>query len=169
MRAPTAAAASELSYDLDQFLLETKGLEFIFTGHLGWYNGPQLAPISMSEFSCPDYDAVMAFINTYMKPNISPSEEGDGKSCLEWYPAAKEALEALTETQRNFFLTSDATAAYAKRYNNWASAYGEGATSSLGTIMSSNDTAAIIALVALSSATVAAAGFMIASRRRKAK
>lgn len=169
MRAPTAAAAAELSDDLDQFLLKTKGLEFTFTGHLGWYNGPQLAPISMSEFSCPDYDAVMAFINSYMKPDVSQSDEGDGKSCLEWYPAAKAALEALTETQRNFFLTSDTTAAYANRYNNWAKAYGEGATSSLGTIMSSNDTAAIIALVALSSATVAAAGFMIASRRRKAK
>lgn len=169
MRAPTDDAAVELADDLDQFLADTKGLEIDFTGHLGWFNGPQLSPTSIDEFSCPDYDAVMAFIDAYMKPNISPSDEGDGKSCLEWYPDAKAALEALTETQRNFFLTSDTTAAYAKRYNNWAKAYGEGATSSLGTIMNPNDTAAIIALVALSSATVAAAGFMIASRRRKAK
>ena len=161
--------AVEIAGEISDFFNTIENLPFDFTGHLGWYNGPQLSPTSIDEFSCPDYDAVMAFINAYMKPNISQSDEGDGKSCLEWYPAAKAALEALTETQRNFFLTSDTTAAYANRYNNWAKAYGEGATSSLGTIMSSNDTAAIIALVALSSATVAAAGFMIASRRRKAK
>lgn len=169
-RALTDAAAKTLQSGLDEFLGKIDNLPFTFTGHIGWYyENPQFAPTSIDEFSCPDYDAVMAFINSYMKPNISPSDEGDGKSCLEWYPAAKAALEALTETQRNFFLTSDTTAAYANRYNNWAKAYGDGATSSLGTIMSSNDTAAIIALVALSSATVAAAGFMIASRRRKAK
>lgn len=169
-RALTDAAAKTLQSGLDEFLEKIDNLPFAFTGHIGWYyENPQFAPTSIDEFFCPDYDAVMAFINKYMQPDVSPSDEGDGKSCLEWYPAAKAALEALTETQRNFFLTSDATAAYAKRYNNWAKAYGEGATSSLGTIMSSNDTAAIIALVALSSATVAAAGFMIASRRRKAK
>ena len=162
--------AEDLQYQLDDFFTKIDNLSFTFTGHVGWFKtSAQLNPTSIDEFSCPDYDAVMAFINSYMKPNISQSDEGDGKSCLEWYPAAKAALEALTETQRNFFLTSDATAAYANRYNNWAKAYGEGATSSLGTIMGSNDTAAIIALVALSSATVAAAGFMIASRRRKAK
>lgn len=162
--------AEDLQHQLDDFFTKIDNLSFTFTGHVGWFKTTaQLNPTSIDEFSCPDYDAVMAFINSYMKPNISPSDEGDGKSCLEWYPDAKAALEALTETQRNFFLTSDTTAAYANRYNNWAKAYGEGATSSLGTIMSSNDTAAIIALVALSSATVAAAGFMIASRRRKAK
>ena len=162
--------AEDVQNGLDTFFEKIEELPFTFTGHVGWFKTTaQLNPTSIDEFSCPDYDAVMAFINTYMKPDVSPSDEGDGKSCLEWYPAAKAALEALTETQRNFFLTSGTTAAYANRYNNWAKAYGEGATSSLGTIMSSNDTAAIIALVALSSATVAAAGFMIASRRRKAK
>lgn len=164
------AVAEDLEPQLDAFFAKIEKLPFTFTGHVGWFNSDaQFNPTSIDEFSCPDYDAVMAFINSYMKPDVSQSDEGDGKSCLEWYPAAKAALEALTETQRNFFLTSDTTAAYANRYNNWAKAYGEGATSSLGTIMSSNDTAAIIALVALSSATVAAAGFMIASRRRKAK
>ena len=162
--------AEDLQYQLDDFFAKIDNLSFTFTGHVGWFNSDaQLNPTSIDEFSCPDYDAVMAFINAYMHPDVDQSDAGDGKSCLEWYPAAKAALEALTETQRNFFLTSDTTAAYANRYNNWAKAYGEGATSSLGTIMSSNDTAAIIALVAFSSATVAAAGFMIASRRRKAK
>ena len=169
MRVANNTHAVAVAEELSNFFDTIENLPFDFTGHLGWFNGPQLSPTSIQEFSCPDYDAVMAFINSYMKPNINQSDEGDGKSCLEWYPAAKAALEALTETQRNFFLTSDTTAAYANRYSNWAKAYGEGATSSLGTIMSSNDTAAIIALVALSSATVAAAGFMIASRRRKAK
>ncbi len=166
---PTQYMADVLSSSLSDFLAKTQGLEFEFTGHLEWNNGPQLSPTSIDEFSCPDYDAVMAFIDEYMQPDVSQSDEGDGKSCLEWYPKAKAALEAMTEDQRYYFLNSKETEGYAARYNNWAKAYGEGATSSLGTIMSSNDTAAIIALVALSSATVAAAGFMIASRRRKAK
>ncbi len=162
--------AEDLQYQLDDFFTKIDNLSFTFTGHVGWFNSDaQLNPTSIDEFSCPDYDAVMAFINAYMHPDVDQSDAGDGKSCLEWYPAAKAALEDLTEDQRYYFLNSKETEGYAARYNNWAKAYGDGAASSLGTIMSSNDTAAIIALVALSSATVAAAGFMIASRRRKAK
>lgn len=162
--------AQALQGELDGFFDKIEGLKFDYTGNMTFFNSnPQISPISIDEFSCPDYDAVMAFIDEYMQPDVSQSDEGDGKSCLEWYPKAKAALEAMTEDQRYYFLNSKETEGYAARYNNWAKAYGEGATSSLGTIMSSNDTAAIIALVALSSATVAAAGFMIASRRRKAK
>lgn len=163
--------AKDLQPLFDEFLDKIENLPFTFTGHIGntYKEERELAPNSIDEFSCPDYDAVMAFIDEYMQPDVSQSNPGDGKSCLEWYPKAKEALEAMTEDQQYYFLHSKETEGYAARYNNWAKAYGEGATSSLGTIMSSNDTAAIIALVALSSATVAAAVFMIASRRRKAK
>lgn len=163
--------AKEMQPLFDDFLDKIEKLPFTFTGHIGntYRNQRELTPTSISEFSCPDYDAVMAFINDYMQPNISHDDTDEGNACLEWYPKAKQALEAMTDAQQDYFLTSKETADYAARYKAWAKAYGEGATSSLGTIMSSNDTAAIIALVALSSATVAAAGFMIASRRRKAK
>ena len=162
--------AEYLQYQLDDFFTKIDNLSFTFTGHVGWHNSDaQLNPTSIDEFSCPDYDAVMAFVNAYMHPEVNHDDTDEGNACLEWYPTAKKALEGLTEAQQDYFLTSNETAEYAARYKAWAKAYGEGATSSLGTIMSSNDTAAIIALVALSSATVAAAGFMIASRRRKAK
>lgn len=162
--------AQALQGELDGFFDKIEGLKFDYTGNMTFFHSnPQISPISIDEFSCPDYDAVMAFINAYMQPDISHDDIDEGHACLEWYPKAKQALESLTEAQKDYFLTSKETADYAARYNAWAAAYGEGATSSLGTIMSSNDTAAIIALVALSSATVAAAGFMIASRRRKAK
>ena len=162
--------AQALQGELDGFFDKIEGLKFDYTGNMTFFNSnPQISPISIDEFSCPDYDAVMAFVDDYMHPEVSHDDTDEGNACLEWYPTAKKALEGLTEAQQDYFLTSNATADYAARYNAWAAAYGEGATSSLGTIMSSNDTAAIIALVALSSATVAAAGFMIASRRRKAK
>ena len=162
--------AQALQGELDGFFDKIEGLKFDYTGNMTfYYSNPQISPISIDEFSCPDYDAVMAFVDDYMHPEVGHDDVDEGHACLEWYPKAKQALESLTEAQKNYFLTSKETADYAARYNAWAAAYGEGATSSLGTIMSSNDTAAIIALVALSSATVAAAGFMIASRRRKAK
>lgn len=162
--------AEDLQYQLDDFFTKIDNLSFTFTGHVGWFRTTaQLNPTSIDEFSCPDYDAVMAFVDDYMHPEVSHDDTDEGNACLEWYPTAKKALEGLTEAQQDYFLTSNETAEYAARYNAWATAYGDGATSSLGRIMSSNDTAAIIALVALSSATVAAAGFMIASRRRKAK
>lgn len=102
--------AKDLQPLFDEFLDKIENLPFTFTGHIGntYKEERELVPTSIDEFSCPDYDAAMAFINAYMKPTISQSDEGDGKSCLEWYPDAKAALEALTETQRNFFLTSDA-------------------------------------------------------------
>ena len=162
--------AKALQDELNDFFGKIEGLKFDYTGNMTFFNSnPQLSPISIDEFSCPDYDAVMAFVNAYMHPEVSHDDTDEGNACLEWYPKAKQALESLTESQKDYFLTSKETADYAARYNAWAAAYGDGATSSLGTIMSSNDTAAIIALVALSSATIAAAGFMIASRRRKAK
>ena len=162
--------AQALQGELNGFFDKVEGLKFDYTGNMTFFNSnPQISPISIDEFSCPDYDAVMAFVDDYMHPEVSHDDVDEGNACLDWYPLAKKALEGLTEAQQDYFLTSNATADYAARYNAWAAAYGEGATSSLGTIMSSNDTAAIIALVALSSATVAAAGFMIASRRRKAK
>lgn len=169
LRVTNNTHAVAVAEELSNFFDTIENLPFDFTGHLGWFNGPQLSPTSIQEFSCPDYDAVMAFVDDYMHPEVSHDDTDEGNACLDWYPLAKKALEGLTEAQQDYFLTSNATADYAARYNAWAAAYGEGATSSLGTIMSSNDTAAIIALVALSSATVAAAGFMIASRRRKAK
>lgn len=162
--------AKVLQDELNNFFDKIEGLKFDYTGNMTFfYSDPQISPISIDEFSCPDYDAVMAFVKAYMHPEVSHDDTDEGNACLEWYPTAKKALEGLTEAQQDYFLTSNATADYAARYNAWATAYGDGATSSLGRIMSSNDTAAIIALVALSSATVAAAGFMIASRRRKAK
>lgn len=162
--------AKALQGELDGFFDKIEGLKFDYTGNMTFFNSnPQISPISIDEFSCPDYDAVMAFVNAYMHPEVSHDDTDEGNACLEWYPKAKQALESLTESQKDYFLTSKETADYAARYNAWAAAYGDGATSSLGRIMSSNDTAAIIALVALSSATVAAAGFMIASRHRKAK
>ncbi len=162
--------AKALQDELNDFFDKIEGLKFDYTGNMTFFNSnPQISPISIDEFSCPDYDAVMAFVNAYMHPEVSHDDTDEGNACLKWYPTAKKALEGLTEAQQDYFLTSNETAEYAARYNAWAIAYGEGATSSLGTIMSSNDTAAIIALVALSSATVTAAGFMIASHRRKAK
>lgn len=162
--------AQALQDELNGFFDKIEGLKFDYTGNMTFFNSnPQISPISIDEFSCPDYDAVMAFVDDYMHPEVSHDDTDEGNACLEWYPTAKKALEGLTEDQQDYFLTSNETAEYAARYKAWAIAYGEGATSSLGRIMSSNDTAAIIALVALSSATVAAAGFMIASRRRKAK
>ncbi len=171
LRAPTNGAAVALSNaGLDAWFDKIEDLPFNFVGHLGWFNAPQLAPLSLDDFDCPDFNAVEAFVDGYMHMDqYQGAVDADG-ACLTTYPLAKEAFEKLSEVQQDFFLTSTYFADAAARYNAWAVANGEATDASLGVLNSISDSTTWIALGALLGVgAIAGAAIIVANRRRKAE
>ena len=171
LRAPTAGAAVALrDARLDDWFGKIEDLPFNFVGHLGWYNGPQLAPLSLDDFDCPDFNAVEAFVNGYMHMDEYQGVVDADGACLTTYPLAKEAFEKLSAVQQDFFLTSTYFADAAARYKAWAVANGEALDSSLGVINSISDSTTWIALGALLGVgAIAGAAIIVANKRRKAE
>lgn len=171
LRAPTAGAAVALDEaGLGAWFDKIEDLPFNFVGHLGWFNAPQLAPLSLDDFDCPDFNAVEAFVNGYMHMDEYQGVVDADGACLTTYPLAKEAFEKLTEVQQDYFLTSTYFADAAARYNAWAVANGEAIDSSLGVINSISDSTAWIALGALLGVgAIAGAAIIVANKRRKAE
>ncbi|MBO8425695.1 MAG: hypothetical protein IAC61_00045 [Firmicutes bacterium] len=171
LRAPTNGAAVALSdAGLDAWFDKIEDLPFNFVGHLGWFNAPQLAPLSLDDFDCPDFNAVEAFVDGYMHMDEYQGVDDADGACLATYPLAKEAFEKLSEVQQDYFLTSTYFADAAARYNAWAVANGEALDSSLGVINSISDSTTWIALGALLGVgAIAGAAIIVANRRRKAE
>lgn len=171
LRAPTDGSAVALEEaGLDAWFDKIEDLPFNFVGHLGWYYGPQLAPLSLDDFDCPDFNAVEAFVDGYMHMDEYQGVDDAGGACLTTYPLAKEAFEELSEVQQDFFLTSTYFADAAARYNAWAVANGEALDSSLGVLNSISDSSTWIALGALLGVgAIAGAAIIVANRRRKAE
>ena len=171
LRAPTAGAAVALEEaGLDAWFDKIEDLPFNFVGHLGWSNAPQLAPLSLDDFDCPDFNAVEAFVDGYMHMDEYQGVVDADGACLTTYPLAKEAFEKLSEVQQDFFLTSTYFADAAARYNAWAVANGEALDSSLGVLNSISDSTTWIALGALLGVgAIAGAAIIVANRRRKAE
>ena len=171
LRAPTAGAAVALrDAGLDDWFGKIEDLPFNFVGHLGWFNAPQLAPLSLDDFDCPDFNAVEAFVDGYMHMDEYQGVVDADGSCLTTYPLAKEAFEKLSEVQQDFFLTSTYFADAAARYNAWAVANGEATDASLGVLNSISDSTTWIALGALLGVgAIAGAAIIVANRRRKAE
>ena len=171
LRAPTAGAAVALKdAGLDAWFDKIEDLPFNFVGHLGWYNAPQLAPLSLDDFDCPDFNAVEAFVDGYMHMDEYQGVVDADGACLTTYPLAKEAFEKLSEVQQNYFLSSTYFADAAARYNAWAVANGEATDSSLGVFNSISDSTTWIALGALLGVgAIAGAAIIVANRRRKAE
>lgn len=171
LRAPTAGAAVALrDARLDDWFGKIEDLPFNFVGHLGWFNAPQLAPLSLDDFDCPDFNAVEAFVDGYMHMDQYQGVVDADGACLTTYPLAKEAFEKLSEVQQDFFLTSTYFADAAARYKAWAVANGEATDASLGVLNSISDSTAWIALGALLGVgAIAGAAIIVANRRRKAE
>ena len=171
LRAPTAGAAVALrDAGLDDWFGKIEDLPFNFVGHLGWFNAPQLAPLSLDDFDCPDFNAVEAFVDGYMHMDQYQGVDDADGACLTTYPLAKEAFEKLSEVQQDFFLTSTYFADAAARYKAWAVANGEATDASLGVLNSISDSTTWIALGALLGVgAIAGAAIIVANRRRKAE
>lgn len=171
LRAPTAGAAVALrDAGLDDWFGKIEDLPFNFVGHLGWFNAPQLAPLSLDDFDCPDFNAVEAFVDGYMHMDQYQGVDDADGACLTTYPLAKEAFENLSEVQQAFFLTSTYFADAAARYKAWAVANGEATDASLGVLNSISDSTIWIALGALLGVgAIAGAAIIVANKRRKAE
>lgn len=171
LRAPTAGAAVALrDARLDDWFDKIEDLPFNFVGHLGWFNAPQLAPLSLDDFDCPDFNAVEAFVNGYMHMDEYQGVVDADGACLTTYPLAKEAFEKLSEVQQDYFLTSTYFADARARYKAWAVANGEATDASLGVLNSISDSTTWIALGAsLGVGAIAGAAIIVANRRRKAE
>ena len=171
LRAPTNGAAVALrDARLDDWFDKIEDLPFNFVGHLGWFNAPQLAPLSIDDFDCPDFNAVEAFVDGYMHMDQYQGVVDADGACLTTYPLAKEAFEKLSAVQQDFFLTSTYFADAAARYKAWAVANGEALDSSLGVINSISDSTTWIALGALLGVgAIAGAAIIVANKRRKAE
>lgn len=171
LRAPTAGAAVALrDAGLDDWFGKIEDLPFNFVGHLGWFNAPQLAPLSLDDFDCPDFNAVEAFVDGYMHMDQYQGVVDADGACLTTYPRAKEAFEKLSEVQQDFFLTSTYFADAAARYKAWAVANGEATDASLGVLNSISNSTTWIALGALLGVgAIAGAAIIVANRRRKAE
>lgn len=171
LRAPTNGAAVALDEaGLDAWFDKIEDLPFNFVGHLGWFNAPQLAPLSLDDFDCPDFNAVEAFVDGYMHMDQYQGVVDADGACLTTYPLAKEAFEKLSEVQQDFFLTSTYFADAAARYKAWAVANGEATDASLGVLNSISDSTTWIALGALLGVgAIAGAAIIVANKRRKAE
>ena len=171
LRAPTTGAAVALrDAGLDDWFGKIEDLPFNFVGHLGWFNAPQLAPLSLDDFDCPDFNAVEAFVDGYMHMDQYQGVDDADGACLTTYPLAKEAFEKLSEVQQDFFLTSTYFADAAARYKAWAVANGEATDASLGVLNSISDSTTWIALGALLGVgAIAGAAIIVANKRRKAE
>lgn len=167
MRAPTNAAAGVLNEaGFDDWLEKTSGLPFNFTGHLGWYNKPQLAPISMDDVACPVYDEIKVFIDTYMHMDKTEKDQ-----CLTLFPAAKEALDKLSETARECFLNYEGEnqeiVSAKVRYHAWSVAVGDQSAASVIMNTVNENKGAIIAVSAVAALGIAGAAALLISRKKR--
>lgn len=173
MRSQNASAAKDLNVaGLDDLLQSTySGLPFTYIGNLGWYNSnPQLAPTSMSEFSCPAYDEILNFIKTYMHMDQWVGSDASGTNeCLTLFSAAKEALENLSEAQQTYFLKSDnpEIAEAQARYKAWEAAQGDQSAASVIMNTVNENKGAIIAVSAVAALGIAGAAALLISRKKR--
>ena len=173
MRSQNASAAKDLNVaGLDDLLQSTySGLPFTYFGNLGWYNSnPQLAPTSMSEFSCPAYDEILNFIKTYMHMDQWVGSDASGTNeCLTLFPVAKEALEKLSEAQQTYFLTSNnpEIAEAQARYKAWEAAQGDQNAASVIMNTVNENKGAIIAVSAVAALGVVGAAALVISRKKR--
>lgn len=167
MRAPTNAAAGVLNEaGFDDWLEKTSGLPFNFTGHLGWYNKPQLAPISMDDVACPVYDEIKVFIDTYMHMDKTEKDQ-----CLTLFPIAKEAFDELSETARECFLNYEGKnqeiVSASARYHAWSVAVGDQSAASVIMNTVNENKGAIIAVSAVAALGIAGAAALLISRKKR--
>lgn len=167
MRAPTNAAAGVLNEaGFDDWLEKTSGLPFNFTGHLGWYNKPQLAPISMDDVACPVYDEIKVFIDTYMHMDKTEKDQ-----CLTLFPIAKEAFDELSETARECFLDYEGEnqeiVSASARYHAWSVAVGDQSAASVIMNTVNENKGAVIAVSAVAALGIAGAAALLISRKKR--
>lgn len=167
MRAPTNVAAGVLAEaGLDEWFTKTSGLPFNFTGHLGWFNNPQLAPISMDDFACPVYDEIKVFIDTYMH-----MDKNDKDQCLTLFPEAKEAFDKLSETARECFLKykgdNQEIVSASARYHAWQAAQGDQNAASVIMNTVNENKGTVIAVSAVAALGVAGAVALLISRKKR--
>ena len=167
LRAPTNAAAESMKDDFPTYVETRDGLPLNFTGILGWYNGaPQIAPISMSEFSCPVYDEIKAFIDTYMHMGKNEKDQ-----CLKLFPEAKEAFGKLSETARECFLKYEGDnqeiVSASARYHAWSVAVGDQNAASVIMNTVNENKSAIIAVSAVAALGIVGAAALVISRKKR--
>ncbi len=161
----------------DEWIEKIEGLPFDYVGSLGWiddsYNKIDelgLAPTSMSEFSCPAYDEILDFIKNYMHMNqwVGSAASGDNE-CLTLFPAAKEALEELSEAQQTYFLKSDnpEIAEAQARYKAWEAAQGDQNAASVIMNTVNENKGTVIAVSAVAALGVAGAVALLISRKKR--
>lgn len=114
-RVQNATHAANIYVAIDEFFakLGTQG-KFTFTGILGWFNGPQLSPTSIGNFTSADVDAVDALVALlHMGENV----EGQ---CNTLFAPANESYKALTVEQKAMFDSNTGYKAAKDRYDAWA-------------------------------------------------
>ncbi len=169
---PLADSSAQDAQDyLDDFLSKIEGLPFTFTGHLGTNSGTyQIMVTASSEFSCPAYDEILNFIKTYMHMDQWVDSDASGNNeCLTLFPAAKEALENLSEAQQTYFLKSDnpEIAEAQARYKAWKAAQGDQSAASVIMNTVNENKGAIIAVSAVAALGIAGAAALLISRKKR--
>ena len=169
---PLADSSAQDAQDyLDDFLSKIDGLPFTFTGHLGTnYGTYQLMVTASSEFSCPAYDEILDFIKNYMHMDRWVDSDASGNNeCLTLFPAAKEALEKLSEAQQTYFLNSDnpEIAEAQARYKAWEAAQGDQSAASVIMNTVNENKGAIIAVSAVAALGIAGAAALLISRKKR--
>ncbi len=169
---PLADSSAQDAQDyLDDFLSKIDGLPFTFTGHLGTnYGTYQLMVTASSEFSCPAYDEILDFIKNYMHMDQWVGSDASGNNeCLTLFPAAKEALENLSEAQQTYFLKSDnpEIAEAQARYKAWKAAQGDQSAASVIMNTVNENKGAIIAVSAIAALGIAGAAALLISRKKR--
>ena len=169
---PLADSSAQDAQDyLDDFLSKIEGLPFTFTGHLGTNSGTyQIMVTASSEFSCPAYDEILNFIKNYMHMDQWVGSDASGNNkCLTLFPAAKEALENLSEAQQTYFLKSDnpEIAEAQARYKAWEAAQGDQSAASVIMNTVNENKGAIIAVSAVAALGIAGAAALLISRKKR--
>lgn len=169
---PLADSSAQDAQDyLDDFLSKIEGLPFTFTGHLGTNYGTYLIMVTASsEFSCPAYDEILAFIKNYMHMDQWVGSDASGNNeCLTLFPDAKEALENLSEAQQTYFLNSDnpEIAEAQARYKAWKAAQGDQSAASVIMNTVNENKGAIIAVSAVAALGIAGAAALLISRKKR--
>lgn len=167
LRAPTNAAAESMKDDFPTYVETRSGLPLNFTGILGWYSGaPQIAPVSMDDFSCPVYDEIKTFIDTYMYMNKTNKNQ-----CLTLFKPAQEALNKLSETARECFLDYEGDnqeiVSASARYHAWSVAVGDQNAASVIMNTVNENKGTIIAVSAVAALGIAGAAALLISRKKR--
>ena len=135
---------------------------------LSLYKGdPQLSMLpDMSKVESVDVDAVDAFVNDFMHPEIETTDSGTGKCSSEgWYLSAKEAYGKLSENQKKMFDTLDGYKDMKARFDAWAAVADTG--TGLFSISSSSNNNSMIVIVCMSLILIASvAGYTFYRKRR---